>query len=294
MTDRTEAPASGAGAVLRAARQRQGLHIAALAASIKVAPSKLEALEAGRYEELPDATFTRALAQSVCRVLKIDAAPVLAQLPSSGPAALDRVDNGLNTPFRERPARLTPNEWLVPRQPALWFALLLLVAAAAFMLAPSAWWSNWRSGTDTAATPSTVTETPPAAAPTVIAAPVTTAPAVEASGAAPSPDAPAAASGAAAPVMAAASVPAPAPVAPAPAGAAQVRAVQATWVQAVDGRGQTVIARTLQAGETFDLVGPRPYRVRIGNVRGTELLDRGQAIDLASRTRDNVVNVELP
>ena len=46
--------------MLRAARQQQGLHIAALAAAIKVTPAKLEALEAGRIEALPDATFARA------------------------------------------------------------------------------------------------------------------------------------------------------------------------------------------------------------------------------------------
>ena len=50
-----------AGAMLRAAREKRGLHIAALATSIKVSPRKLEALEADRYAELPDLTFTRAL-----------------------------------------------------------------------------------------------------------------------------------------------------------------------------------------------------------------------------------------
>ena len=68
--------AAAAGALLRAARLAQGLHIAALAASIKVSPAKLEALEAGRSHELPDHTFARALALTVCRVLKIDATPV--------------------------------------------------------------------------------------------------------------------------------------------------------------------------------------------------------------------------
>ena len=47
---------SGAGALLRAARERQGLHIAALAAAIKVSQRKLEALEADRGDGLPDAT----------------------------------------------------------------------------------------------------------------------------------------------------------------------------------------------------------------------------------------------
>ena len=37
--------APSAGALLKAAREKQGLHIAALAAAIKVSPRKLEALE---------------------------------------------------------------------------------------------------------------------------------------------------------------------------------------------------------------------------------------------------------
>ena len=78
-----------AGGLLRAARQAQGLHIAALAASIKVPQRKLESLEADRYGELPDMTFTRALAKTVCRSLKIDATPVLALLPQLGDQGLD-------------------------------------------------------------------------------------------------------------------------------------------------------------------------------------------------------------
>ena len=68
--------------LLRAAREAAGLHIAALAAALKVPVRKLEALEAGRYEELPDLTFARALASSACRHLKIDPAPVLEQIPN--------------------------------------------------------------------------------------------------------------------------------------------------------------------------------------------------------------------
>jgi len=63
MTDET------AGQMMRAARERRGMHIAVLAAAIKVPQRKLEALEADRYEELPDITFARALAQAVCRAL---------------------------------------------------------------------------------------------------------------------------------------------------------------------------------------------------------------------------------
>ncbi|HSW05777.1 helix-turn-helix domain-containing protein [Aquabacterium sp.] len=289
-----EPEVSGAGALLRAARQKQGLHIAALAASIKVTPAKLEALEAGRYNELPDATFTRALAQSICRVLKIDAEPVLAQLPSTRDATLDKVRIGLNTPFRERPGRIDPVDWALWRRPAVWLVLLLLAAAAAFVMVPGHWLQRWlpsASRDAEAPMPSATTDVPaatPAAAAASSVVEVITMPVAEASSA-PSP-APVAASAAAALTPPAASAPVPAVNAT----GARVRAIRATWVQASDAKGQLLISRVLQAGETVDLDGARPLRVRIGNVQGTELLHRGQPVDLASRSQNNVANVELP
>ena len=69
------------GTLLRQARTAHGLHIAALAATVKVPQRKLEALESDRLDELPDAAFARALAKKVCHVLKIDAEPILALMP---------------------------------------------------------------------------------------------------------------------------------------------------------------------------------------------------------------------
>ena len=294
--------AQEAGALLRDARLKQNLHIAALAASIKVAPAKLEALEAGRFDELPDATFARALAQSVCRVLKIDAQPVLALLPTGAAAALEKVDAGLNTPFRERQGRAAPADWLLPRQPALWVALLLVGAAAAVALMPGSWVGRWTPSSGESATTEARVETtitPPVATDTAasVAAPtVTTAPTTATLPSAAPLDAPAASVpvAAASPMPASPVATAAAPVAAPSAAGAQLTARQATWVQVSDARGQVLLSRIVQAGEVVELTGPRPLRLRIGNVRGTELVDHGQAIDLASRTRDNVLNLELP
>jgi cytoskeleton protein RodZ len=66
MSEVADTAAPSAGRLLREARERQGLHIAVLAASIKVTSKKLELLEADCFDALPDATFTRALAQTVC------------------------------------------------------------------------------------------------------------------------------------------------------------------------------------------------------------------------------------
>ena len=91
--------AASAGRLLKQAREAQGLHLAALASAIKVSPQKLELLEADRYDQLLDATLTRALAQTVCRSLKIDAAPVLALLPRPGSNRLGEVGQNLNAPL---------------------------------------------------------------------------------------------------------------------------------------------------------------------------------------------------
>lgn len=95
--------AASAGAMLRRARESAGLELGTLSATIKVAQRKLEWLEADRYDQLPDAVFTRALALTVCRALKIDSAPVLALLPAAKESSsLEHVTQGLNQPFDER------------------------------------------------------------------------------------------------------------------------------------------------------------------------------------------------
>ena len=77
----TEAQVVTAGTLLRQAREAVGMDVSVLASALKVPVGKLQALEADDFTALPDAVFARALASSVCRALKIDAAPVLQGLP---------------------------------------------------------------------------------------------------------------------------------------------------------------------------------------------------------------------
>src|SRR5437870_13153008 len=103
MSEVMEAPVSyglTAGALLRRAREAAGLHVAALAVSLKVPVRKLEALEDDRYDLMPDAVFIRGLASSVCRTLKIDPQPVLERLPQTAAPRLITNTDGLNQPFR--------------------------------------------------------------------------------------------------------------------------------------------------------------------------------------------------
>lgn len=273
-----------AGAMLRKARQARGLHIAALATSIKVPPRKLELLEADRYDELFDLTFTRALAQTMCRALKIDPVPVLALLPKVNGEGLDHVESGLNEPFMDRPVRASrPGRsesrswkqaidlrWLLPG--------LLVLASLALYLFPG----DWRLGL-------------PAASETVLASPE-----VGASAVAIAADAQTAPVELLPPLLDAAS----AAVVLAPADAAasspalsaallELRVSQSSWVEVQDAKYKPLLARLVQTGEVVTLDGALPLRLKVGNASNTTVHFRGQPIDLTASTRDNVARIEL-
>lgn len=286
-TPGSPAPATTAGGLLRQARQAQGLHIAALAAAIKVVPRKLELLESDQFDQLPDPTFTRALAQSVCRTLKIDPAPVLALLPPPRGHRLEQVAEGLNTPFRERPGRLAPKEWANVATPALVLAGVLVIGAIAIYVMPAGWLqlpkTAPRAPGEPVATPaSAVTETVPV--------PQTAASSASAvSEALPASSASAAVEPAASAVNA---EPEPLP-APAMAGILQLEPSEASWVEVIDARGKPLIARLLQPGESVGLDGVLPFKVKIGNAKATQVVFRGEPIVLAPFTRDNMAKLEL-
>jgi len=270
-----------AGQWLKAVRQERGLHIAALAAMLKVPQAKLEALEADRYADLPDATFARALAKAVCRTLKVDAAPVMALLPRGDDHEL-HVSLGINTPYREagRSGDGLSVQWL--QKPFVWVAGLVLLAAVAVYLMPA----GWLERTPAAAAP--MAASAPASEPLLIAAPPAVAPSEPASVSTQLPQ-----PTASAPVLTA-SKPAPTPTAPV-AGqlALTLKASEPSWVEIIDAQGETLISRVLAGGEEEQLSGVAPLKVKIGNVAGTQLLVRGKPMDLLPQSKDNVARLEL-
>lgn len=304
MSDAEAVPGTAsAGVLIRAERERQGLHIAALAAAIKVAPRKLDALENDRWSELPDATFTRALAQTVCRTLKMDARPVLDRLPAAGPAALDPLTTTLQTPFRDRAARDTPVLSASAIRPLVWAGAVLMLAAVAVYFMPD----GLLSGRPAA----------PAASSPAVAAPAPLAPASAAEGLFPpaepgasaaepaasmstvSVDLPEPAAASAPPLAVQGAVPggaasaAAASTATNPTALAQLSSTAPTWVEARDARGTVLLSRTVAPGEKVGIDGALPIRLTIGNATATQLVFRGQRVDLAAGTRDNVARVEL-
>ena len=256
--------------------------IETLATVLKVPQAKLEALEAGRFELLTDATFVRALAQAVCRALKVDPAPVLAGLPSGGMARLEKVSDGLNTPYRDRPGSVVPADFTPWRKPVWWAVGVLIVAAGAFVLAPP------RAVTRVAPVRAATSGPVAADVPASDSAFTGVVPAIPGASAAIALAASALAVPAASLAMAAAEDPA-----LSAAQGAVVVAVQPSWVQATDGGGQVLISRLMTAGESLELVGTPPIRLKIGNAVGTQLRYRGRPVDLQPTTRDNIATLEL-
>ena len=283
-------PRQTAGGLLRQARQARGLHIAALATSIKVSPQKLELLETDRFDELPGATFTRALAQTVCRSLKIDAAPVMALLPQVAGHGLEQMSRGLNEPFRDRPGRRVPNDLKFMRHPLVLASLAAVLVGVGVYLLPPGWLSSHWPTSGQGTTASAPVATPEAAAP-VVTATIPTVVAAPADGSASGPVMETVFSSVE-PTSDTASAP-PATLAPA-AGVLQLSVTAESWVEVLDKRGVSLLSRMLQPGETVGLDGASPLRVKIGNASATQLVFKGAPVDLAPVTsRDNVAKLEL-
>lgn len=280
-------PARDAGAQLRQARERAGLHIATLAATLKVPVQRLQALEAGAYDALPDATFTRALALSVCRALKIDPAPILAALPAGPAPRLTPASGDLATPM--------PRKGLVPAFAALttgatgrrwpaWLALGLLAAAAL------AWWWLPPRLDEPASASATVSEPAAAPAPVGLTSESTPTGAAGTSGTAVTigPDT-------ATPTRAAEMTPpsvSEAPAAPSNA-ALMLRTTATSWVQVTGASGRVWLQRNVQPGETLRFDDDLPLAVVVGRADATLVEVRGQPLDLGTLARNNVARFEV-
>ncbi len=271
---------------LRALREQAGLHVVALAAMLKVPVQRLEALEAGRYQELPDLTFARALASSICRVLKADPVPVLASFPGTQSVRLGVSEKDLNTPFREtmsgsRAAVSAPKGGGVSFKPA-WAAAVLVVVAAVL------WWTLPVADAPDVSVPVVRTPLPEGDVPA--ATPVSEPVSVALPAATPAPSASTAVAGA---------DPAVATVAPAASAASasgtilRLAARDTVWVEVVGAQSKLLLQRNLQPGESVEFSSDAPYRVTSGRADAVDVTVRGQTFDVLSKARNNVARFEV-
>ena len=292
-----------AGGMIRDARQTQGIDLASLATMLKIPLRRLDALESGRHDELQGPTFERALAQAACRVLKIDPKPVLALLPQHERNTLERVTEGINTPFRDGQGS---GGFEVPAamRPVVAIVALLVLGAIALLFVPASWVERVKdqfAASPAASAPADAAAAPAPAASSTVIAPVEP-PVASASAAVAPASAPVASPAASTVPQSPAAVSATAAqgidevlahVAAAPSIPLQVVATADSWVEVVDAQGHTLLSRTVVAGESVGLDGALPMHVKIGNAGGTHLKLRGDNVDLTPWTHDNVARLEV-
>ncbi len=318
-----------AGQLLREAREAQGLHVAALAVSLKVPVKKLEALEADRLEDLPDAVFIRALASSVCRALKVNPVPILEKLPKLNTRVLDQASGAVNVAFRTRADGPAPSALAHLNRPVVFAVLALLLAAIVLMLLPD---FSARSAASSAATssinaspaqasgagvsmgnPINVPSIPVGGAAGEVATGVVSAQ-LSAAGGTASPSAKVPNDAAALPTLTATpalltpalstpSVGSPTltitPLAgntaavPVPTDSVIVfTATGETWVEVKDAGGKIILQRTLQSGEKAGAgpaLGKLPFAVIVGRANLTQVAVRDKAFDLAAVSSKDAV-----
>lgn len=293
-----------AGMLLRQAREQQHMSVQTLASALKVPVYKLQALEEDRWDVLTDSVFTRSLALSICRLLRIPSEPVLAGLPKHEAAKLASNPEGINAPFKEKTLRSLMSPAQEPGTgSAVKLAAVLLIAVAGG--AGFYFWPQWQSAQgDAIDAVAQGAASEPLFMPQLQAEPE----ASNTEGAA------ATAQDAAAAVMAEpATVPAqPAPAEvvavtppataalPAPTGAVagervlRFTATAQSWVQVRDAQQQVVMEKILKSGDVFEEVAVgRPLHVVIGNAEATRVEVDGSAFDFAGSAKNNVARFEV-
>jgi cytoskeleton protein RodZ len=315
-----------AGAMLRAARENAGLHVAALAVAIKIPVKKLEALESDQLLGTHDLVFTRALASSVCRTLKIDPATVLAALPQTAIPELHVDSNGINAPFTPRGTGQSRPMNEVITQP--WVMLVFALCVGAAVMAATDLWGHKSSVDLTVVSTPTAEEVvvPPLMSPVVIPAPAgtetspddktvaigaslsqATAPTLVNAGSVVTMST---SSGGAGDVAAAVtpvgtasavlnvvgtkSVSAGASGAPISDPVLSFKArQQSVWVKVTDAKGEVRLSRTISAGERIECGGVLPLSVILGRADAVDVEIRGKPFDFSAFSRENVARFEV-
>lgn len=257
-----------AGALMKKAREEAGLHIGALAVALKVPVKRLEALEADRWELLPDAVFARALASSVCRTLKIDPAVVLQHLPKTSASVLVSHGQGINTPLSTPSFVKGIRVFDQLSKPVVWVTLALLVGALGLIFLPSIERSP-SSVAESTQEPVTSPGASMASMPSLITTDTLTVTERD-NNAAP-----------------------PAQGDVTPEGLLVFKSRAPAWVEVTDGHGRSQLRREIVPGETVGVSGALPLSVVVGRADAVEVQLRGVAFNLETVSKANVARFEV-
>jgi cytoskeleton protein RodZ len=311
------------GRTLAAQREAMGWTVEQVADQLKLAVRQVVALEAGDFGALPSPAVVRGFVRAYAKIMKLDAAPLVAMIEMDTPPA----ESG-NLRRDTKPARFSessrfPMHSKRSNLPVGWIAagVVVVIAAAAawhFGLVPQHEATPTAQGAAShtselpapASVPGTASE--PLQNPNVplisvpsqgggeapVAAPGTAAPGASA----PATNAPSApANGAIAPAM-----PAPAQAQPAPSHPVQAATETAVgpnalvfnvredaWVQVKTASGKTLISRVVKGGSTETLQVDEPATVVVGNAGAVSASLRGAAVQLPMLPGKTVSRVSI-
>ena len=300
----------GFGAVLRAAREAEGISVGDMAVQCRLAVTQIRALEEERLENLPEPVYVRAFIRGYAHALKIDPAPLVddymmrcgrrgaavevGQLPNRSPSR--------EAVFHEPPKNRT-------LKAVLFVVLAALVGGGIWAVYTDQFASLHTSSeaqkVESGANEAKETKTPAAEPAESAAAPSDAAPETQPA----QPSAPAAAQAqptpSAAPAPAAQTASA-APAQPAPAASAQPPAAApvlhkvefrlgagASWVQVIAPNGRNVVASEMrpQSVQAYEI--PKGSRFTIGNAGVVSLTIDGEVYPLDGVVRNGIARFTI-
>jgi cytoskeleton protein RodZ len=274
MTERNDA-GDGVGEELARARTALGLSLGDVARQLKFATRQIEALEQGRYEELPTGTFARGMVRAYARLLKLDAEPLVGRIA----ARVAVPDNAAAVATARRPIPITDSyrrSNLI--YAALSLAILGVIAGVVFE------WQRERAGASRltfvpAAQAPTDAAPAPAAEPqrTTVASAVT-----QQNMALQAPAEPAAAAAAAA-----------APPPEADAHRIVLKFERESWVEIRGANGKTLFSKLNPGGSEQTVEGKPPFALIVGNAQYVRLTYDDRPIDLAPHVKVEVARFTL-
>ena len=266
------APA-GYGARLARQRQSAGLSVTDVAASLRLHPNQIRAIEQEDLARLPAPAYVRGFIRSYARVLKVDPAPLLIDLNTKLAPVRESVVDGMATDYAA--ARAAGRERMLP-QWAIGIALVVLIALGLVG------WQATQQPTPAPAPPEAlpVAAAPPVPAP-VLSTDASASPAASEASAAPADPIPAPADAAEPTVRSSVLTTGAAPT-------LVLRFNGASWAEVTDRNGKILLSQLNAAGAEHALDGELPLTAVIGDANFASVEVRGAAFSLQPFTRNNV------
>ncbi|MGZ3183458.1 MAG: helix-turn-helix domain-containing protein [Telluria sp.] len=307
-------PAGVPGEQLKAAREAMGLSVEQIADQLKMHPRQVVAIEAGDYAALPPSAVVRGFVRAYAKVVRLDATPLVAQIPVDAAAAAADASAGMR---RATPASFSESRFPLGHKRSR-FPLLPVAAGVVIVGALAAAWALGllpvRPHTEkteavapaatpvtppavqnpAATTPGTVTAAAPTAAGTEgVVVPSATTPLVSVPPAGAEPQAAAPSAGAAVAPVSAAPVPSTQPpAAPGSTNTLVLNVKEDSWIQVKPENGKSLFSGLVKAGSTETVEISGPVVLVVGNPAGVSATLRNVPVELPP-TKGVVARVNL-